>query len=70
LGKVVLRVAVDPKDKNLKRRGVLIEVNRSVEDQHKVFNWTDAESTSSIWLTQSLGQSETDAKSRSDRRKV
>jgi hypothetical protein len=33
--------------------------------RHKVFNWTDAESTSSIWLTQSLGQSETDAKSRS-----
>jgi hypothetical protein len=33
--------------------------------RHKVFNWTDVESTFSIWLMQSLGQSETDAKSRS-----
>jgi hypothetical protein len=36
LDKVVLRVAVDPKDKNLKRRGVLIEVNQSVEDQEQM----------------------------------
>ena len=36
-----------------------------VPGEHKVFKWTDAESMSSIWLTQSLGQSETDAKSRS-----
>jgi len=36
-----------------------------VPGEHKVFNWTDAESTSSIWLMQNLSQSETDAKSRS-----
>ena len=27
---------MDPKDKNLKRRGVLIEVNQGVEDQGQV----------------------------------
>jgi hypothetical protein len=31
----------------------------------KVFDWTDAKSTSSVWPTGSLGQSQTDAKSRS-----
>ena len=36
-----------------------------VPREHKVSKWTDMESMSSIWLTQSLGQSETDMKSKS-----
>ena len=38
----------------------------SLPGRHKVFNWIDVESKSSIWLMQSLGQSETDTRSGSD----
>jgi hypothetical protein len=76
LGKVVLRVAVDPKE-SLKQvwsiKGKFQGLKTSHAGQkllslgrHKVFNWIDTESTFSIWLMQSLGQNETDAKSRSD----
>jgi hypothetical protein len=75
LGKVVLRVAVDPKEA-LKQvwsvKGEVQGLKMSCSGQnllslgrHKVFNWTDVESMFSIWLMQSLGQNETDTKFRS-----
>ena len=63
-------------EKSVESQGRVQGLETSCSDQklsqgrHKVFSWTDAESTSSIWLTQSPGQSKTDAKPRSDRHKV